>query len=108
MCCGMLQQLHLLVFLSVYRSLAAGSKAGFKLFPLNNVDKLDAIYENGKFQIGLSLSPMTGKNGNNDDIIGLQYIGLICCQLIIIFLLLLYLNSNLGDLSSSWTGYFVL
>lgn len=30
------------------RSLAVGSKAGYKLFSLNSIDHLEKIYENGK------------------------------------------------------------
>ena len=32
-----------------FRSIAVGTKSGYKLFSLGSVDKLDSIYENGKF-----------------------------------------------------------
>jgi len=35
---------------SVFRSLAAGTKTGYRLFSLSSVDKLENIYENGKYQ----------------------------------------------------------
>lgn len=33
---------------TIFRSLAVGTKTGYKLFSLGSVDKLEQIYENGK------------------------------------------------------------
>ena len=32
-----------------FRSLAVGTKNGYKLFSLSNIDKLENIYDSGKF-----------------------------------------------------------
>ena len=40
-----------ILLIIIFRSLAVGSKAGYKLFSLNSVDHLEKIYENGNKNI---------------------------------------------------------
>lgn len=48
-----LDVVNVLFFWPIYSSLAVGCKSGYRLFSLNSVDKLEQIYENGRWHFSI-------------------------------------------------------